>query len=169
MKQIEESGYKYLGIIQYSEIKTQVMKDKIRTEYLRRVRKLTKSELNAKNVFMRMNQWGLGVVRFSTGIVDWTGGDLELLDRTTRKILTCNGLFYPHAIVASLYLKRCEGRRGLISAKDCVLSECNGLSDYLEKSEEPMLKEVVNEDFMIEEQRKMELIVSPMQSIPVCG
>ena len=31
MKQIEESGYKYLGIIQDSEIKNNVMKDKIRT------------------------------------------------------------------------------------------------------------------------------------------
>ena len=39
MKQIKESGYKYLGIIQDNEIKTQVMKDKIRTEYSRRVRK----------------------------------------------------------------------------------------------------------------------------------
>ena len=28
MKQIEESGYKYLGIIQDSEIKNDVMKDK---------------------------------------------------------------------------------------------------------------------------------------------
>ena len=39
MKQIKESGYKYLGIIQDNEIKTQVMKDKIRTEHSRRVRK----------------------------------------------------------------------------------------------------------------------------------
>ena len=31
MKQIEESGYKYLGIIQGTEINTQVMKDRIRT------------------------------------------------------------------------------------------------------------------------------------------
>ena len=30
MKQIEESGYKYLGIIQGSEIKNHVMKDKNR-------------------------------------------------------------------------------------------------------------------------------------------
>ena len=40
MKQNWESGYKYLGIFQDSEIKTHVMKDKIRREYLRRVRKL---------------------------------------------------------------------------------------------------------------------------------
>ena len=35
MKQIEEGGYKQLGIIQDNKIKTQVMKDKVGTEYLR--------------------------------------------------------------------------------------------------------------------------------------
>ena len=56
-----------------------------------------------------------------------------------------------------LYLKRCERGRGLKLAKGCVLSECNGLWDYLEKSEEePMLKEVVKEDFMVEKEGKKE-------------
>ena len=83
-------------------------------------------------------------------------GDLELLDRKTRKILTCNDLFHSHANVARLYLKRCEGGKGLISAKDFVLSECSGLWNYLGKSEEPVLKEVVKEDFMMEKEGKKE-------------
>ena len=53
-----------------------------------------------------MNQWTLGVVKYSAGIVDWTEGDLELLDRKERKFLTCNGLFHPCANVVRLYLKR---------------------------------------------------------------
>ena len=48
-------------------------------------------------------------------------------------------------------MKRCEGGRGLISVKDCTISESNGLWDYLEKSEEAILKEVVKEDFMVED------------------
>ena len=44
MKQIKEMGYIYLGILQESEMKTKVMKYKIRTEYFRRVRKLAKSK-----------------------------------------------------------------------------------------------------------------------------
>ena len=150
MKQIEESGYKYLRIIQDSEIKIHAMKDKITTEYLKRVRKLAKLELHARNAFKGINQWALGVVRNGAGIVDWTRGDLELLDGKTRKILTCKGLFRPCANVARLYLKRSEEGRVLISAKDCILSECNGLWDYLDKSEEPLLKEVGNEDFIME-------------------
>ena len=113
MRRIEESGSYYLGVIQGSEIKTQVMKDKIRTEYLRRVKKLAKSELHARNVFIRINQLVLGVVRNSAGIVDSTGGDLELLDRKTKKFLTCNNLFHPCDNGVRLYLKRCKGKRRL--------------------------------------------------------
>ena len=126
------------------------MKDEIRAENLRRLRKLAKSELYARNVFMGIDQWGLDVVRFFAAIVDWAREDLELLDKKTRKMLTCNSLFHPGANVARLYLKRCEGGRGLTSAKDCIPSECNGLWDYLEKPKEPMLKEVFKEDFIIE-------------------
>ena len=41
-------------------------------------------------------------------------------------------------------------------AKDWVLRECNGLSDYLEKSEERMLKEIVKENLMMEKEGKEE-------------
>ena len=37
MKQVEEDGYKYLGMVQDSQIKTAVMKEKIKKEYFRRV------------------------------------------------------------------------------------------------------------------------------------
>ena len=132
------------------------MKDKMKTEYSRRVRNLVKSELYARNIIMGINEWALGLVRYSAEIVDWTRGDMELLDRKTREILTCNGLFHPSANNDRLYLKRCKGGRGLMLVKDCVLSKCNKLWDYLEKSEEPMLKEVVYKDFMVGKERKKE-------------
>ena len=44
------------------------MKDKIRTEYSRRVKQLAKSELYVRNVLMEINQWVLGVVRYRAGI-----------------------------------------------------------------------------------------------------
>ena len=36
---------KYLGVLQYKNVKNREMKDKVRTEYLRRVKLLVKSEL----------------------------------------------------------------------------------------------------------------------------
>ena len=68
------------------------MKHKIRTEYLRKVRNLEKLELPARNIFMGKNQWALGLLRYSAPIVDSTK---ELFHRKTRKILTCNVLFFP--------------------------------------------------------------------------
>ena len=94
------------------------------------------------------------MLRYNAGIIEWNRGDLELLNRKTRKILRCNGLFHTRANVARLYLKRCERERGLISAKFCVLSQRNGLWDYLEISEEPTWKGVVKEDFMMEKEEK---------------
>ena len=64
--------------------------------------------------------------------------------------------FHPRANVARMYLKRCERGRVLILAKHCVMSECNGLWGYLEKSKEPMLKEVVKEDFLMEKEGEKE-------------
>ena len=69
------------------------MKNKIKTEYLRRVRKLVKSKLSARNVFMGINQWMLSVVRYSAGTFDWTRGDLELLDMKSRKIIIFDVFF----------------------------------------------------------------------------
>ena len=42
-------------IIQDSQIKTHIMKDKTRPEYLRKVRKLAKSKVYARNLFMGIN------------------------------------------------------------------------------------------------------------------
>ena len=65
-------------------------------------------------------------------------------------------MFHSRANVPRLYLKRYQGGRGLISAKDCVLSKCNGLWDYLEKSKESLLKEVVKDEFIMEKEEKKE-------------
>lgn len=64
--------------------------------------------------------------------------------------------FHPRVNVARLYLRRCERGRVLTSAKNCVLRECNGLWGYLEKSKEPMLKEVVKKDFVMEKEGQKE-------------
>ena len=66
MKQTEQSGYKYLGIIQDCETKIQILKDMNILEGSRKV----KSELYAKNVFMGMNQWVLVMVKYNTEIAD---------------------------------------------------------------------------------------------------
>ena len=49
IRQIEEDGYKYLGILEYDRVKEQEMKVKFRNEYFRKAKLILKSKLNGRN------------------------------------------------------------------------------------------------------------------------
>ena len=55
VREIEEDGYKYLGILEYDRIKEQEMKDQFRNDYFRRVKLILKNELNGKNKIIALN------------------------------------------------------------------------------------------------------------------
>ena len=46
---IEGAGYKYLGIIQADQIRYTEMKEKVKTEYLRRVRKVLETNTSGES------------------------------------------------------------------------------------------------------------------------
>ena len=77
IKQVEKSGYKYLGVLQESDIKHKEMKNKLKEEYLRRVKLITRSKLYARNIFPAINSWAVSVVRYGAGIVDWRAKELK--------------------------------------------------------------------------------------------
>ncbi len=142
MKDVDQSGYKYLGVLQADQVKSVEMKEKIKVEYFRRVKLLGKSKLYAGNLVNGINAWAVGVVRYSAGILDWTRKDVRAMDVKTRKILTMCGAYRKQSSVDRLYMKRKDGGRGLISVEECVESEVKSLGEYVAKSEEWMLKEV---------------------------
>ena len=47
---IEGGGYKYLGILKSDRIRYTDMKEKMKTEYLRRVRNVLETKLNGGNI-----------------------------------------------------------------------------------------------------------------------
>jgi hypothetical protein len=143
MKDVDENGYKYLGVLQTDRVMNVKMKERIRVEYLRRVKLLARSKLNGGNVIAGINAWAIGVMRYSAGILDWGKGELRQLDVKTRKLLTMFGAFHKRGSVDRLYLKRKEGGRGLISVEECVRAEEKSLCEYVSNSEEWMLKVVV--------------------------
>ena len=51
MGQIEEEGYKHLGILEKGDMCQEEMEGNIRKEYFKRLRETLKSKLNAKHVF----------------------------------------------------------------------------------------------------------------------
>ena len=91
MKNIEEGGYKYLGILEADGVKHEEMKDQIKKEYIRRVRNILKSKLNGGNIILAINSRAVSIVRYGAGIISWTKMELKELDRRTRKLIQCMG------------------------------------------------------------------------------
>ena len=115
MKELDENGYKYLGVLEGADIMNREMKKKVKEEYLRRVKLVAKSRLYAGNLIKGINAWAVSVVRYSVGVLNWTKKEFKGMDVRTRKLLKSN--------VDWLCMKRKEGGRGLISVEDCVRLE----------------------------------------------
>ena len=68
-------------------------KERVTTEYKKRVRKIWSSELSAYNKHLAHNTFALPVLTPTLRILDWTIREIENLDITTRKILNVTGDF----------------------------------------------------------------------------
>ena len=145
---VNEEGYRYLGIIELDKVKEQEMKLEFRAEYMRRLKLIMKSKLHGRNKIKAINTWTASLLRYGEGIVEWTKEDLQKMDRKTRKVMTMNKEFHPKSDTARLYVSRKRGGRGLISCEECVRTEENSLSWYIENSNEEMLASINNHKIM---------------------
>ena len=59
MNEVDDEGYKYLGVLQDAVAKNKEMKEKVGKEYLRRVKILSKSKLYAGNLVRGINAWAV--------------------------------------------------------------------------------------------------------------
>ena len=150
MREVEQSGYKYLGVLEGANIMYREMKDKVRSEYYRRVKLIAKSKLYGGHLIRAVNAWAVSVVRYSAGVLEWSDRELREIDVRTRKLLTMFGVFHIRSSVCRLYRKRKDGGRGLISVKDCVRAEEISLNEYVLASDEWMLKVVGSEVEVVE-------------------
>lgn len=145
IEEVDENGYKYLGVLEGADLMTTEMKESVRKEYFRRVKAVAKSKLYAGNLMRAVNGWAVSVVRYTAGVLEWNRKELKAMDTKTRKILTMNGAFNRRSSVDRLYMKRKDGGRGLMSVEQCVRSEEAGLREYVMASDEWMLKVVAEE------------------------
>ena len=150
--EVDNQGYKYLGVLQLDQYMHETMKERITSGYVKRVKKLCKSKLNAGNLSQGINTWAVSVIRYTAGIVDWTLEEMQNLDRKTRKIMNMNRCLHSRSNVARLYVSRNEGGRGLMSIEECVMKEKKALQNYLKDSEEPLLKMTLNEKVLDEKE-----------------
>ena len=112
----------------------------MKKECIRRVRLITKTELNAKNRILAVNTLALPVMTFSYNIINWNLNELKKIDTKIRKLLTCQLMHHPKADVARLYIPRNKGGRGLMQLELCYKTSTIGLYHYLTKTKDWMLK-----------------------------
>ena len=74
MKDINETEYSYLGILETDKINKKEMKEKFRKEYLQWLRLILRSKLNGRNKIMAVNTWVVSVMRYGAGIKDGING-----------------------------------------------------------------------------------------------
>ena len=139
MKEIEDRGYRYLGILETDHLKEKEMKDLFSKEYKSRLKLVLKSKLSGKNKIMAANTWAVAILRYSAGVVEWKTNELKVLDRKTRKMMTLYGALHPKSDVDRVYLARQKGGRGLISCEMCVKAEENNLAWYVRNSNERLM------------------------------
>ena len=142
IRETDEGGYKYLGILEYDRVKEQEMKDKFRNEYFRRTKLILKSKLNGRNKIMALNTWAVSILRYGAGILKWNKNELQERNRKTRKFMTMNKELHPRSDVALLYVSRKNGGRRLIGCENSAKSEENGLGWYVKNNIEPLLAAV---------------------------
>lgn len=106
MRSMEETGYKYLGVVEMDQIMEKEMKDKVRSEYFRRLKLVLKTKLNGRNKIQAINTWVVAILRYGGGIIHWTTEELKAMDRKSRKTLTMHGALHPKSDVDRLYLPR---------------------------------------------------------------
>jgi len=82
------------------------MKEKIRKEYYRKIRLVTKSERNSINRMEAINTLAIPVVAYNFSIIDWKLEEIRKLDRKARKLLTVERMHHPKSGVDRLYLPR---------------------------------------------------------------
>ena len=80
IEEADEEGYKYLGILERDDICQEKMKEKVQSEYNKRVKAVLKSKLNGGNVINTINIWAVATVRYGAGIINWNKGELDKID-----------------------------------------------------------------------------------------
>ena len=140
IKSLEEGeSYNYLGVLEADDVMVNEMKDKVKKEYYRRVRKVLETKFNSGNVFKAINIWAVSVVGYSAVFLGWSRLELEEIDKRTRKLLTMHNGFYPKSNVDRPYLSRTEGGRGLIGVQDTVEPAILGLRNYVRNRKDRFL------------------------------
>ena len=133
----EGESYKYLGILETEKVLQERIKLNVSKEYIRKLRKVLKSKLNAGNW---VNTWAVSLLRYSATFISWSKSELQAIDRKNTKLFTVYGALHHESDAERLYIPRKEGGRGLTSIEDCLELAIRALKVYVHGSEERLIQ-----------------------------
>jgi len=138
----DNKNNKYLGIEDNCDIQHKNKKEKLKKEYLMRLRLVLGTELSAKNKIQANGSLAVPVLRYSVRIVNWHQEELQKLDWETRKLLTIHGQHHPKTDVDRLYVPRKQGGRGLMQLEAAHTVEITKLVEYVDRKGDPLIQVV---------------------------
>jgi hypothetical protein len=138
IKELEPmKAYKYLGVEENHNIEHKNGREKLKKEYIRRLRLILNTELSAKNKMQETGLLAVPVLRYSFGIINWHQEEMQKLDRKTRKMLTIHGQRHPRADTDRLYVSIKKGGRGLMQVEGAYIAETLNFMEYVESKTRP--------------------------------
>ena len=109
------------------------LKEKIKTECLRRTRKLLATKLYSRNFIKGIYSRAVLLVRYSGSFLMWTREELKQMDQRTRKLMTMHKALHLRDNVNRRYVSGKKGGRGFTCIEDSVDASIQWLEDYIEK------------------------------------
>ena len=82
----EKETYKYSGILTADTFRQDLVKEEIKKEYFRRMRKLLETKLENINLSKRINDWAVLPVRYSGLFLEWTMEEFQQIEKRTKKL-----------------------------------------------------------------------------------
>ena len=135
-----KDAYLYLGIEDSHDRQHKNGKEKLKKEYLRRLRLVLGTDLSAKNKIQATGSLAMPVLRYRFGIFNWHHKEMQKLDRKMRKLLTIHGQHHPKADMDHLYVPRKQEGRGRMQLEEAYTVEIMKLVEYVGRKEDPQIQ-----------------------------
>lgn len=126
----ETDTYKYLGILQSKRIQHTQVKNKLISQFKKRLKTILETKLNTRNIVKAINTFAIPILTYSFGTVHWNTTDLEQLNRTVRTMMTKHRNHHKTSSIERITLPTSEGGLGIIDIHNLHNSQIRALRQY---------------------------------------
>ena len=143
------------------------MFERIKSEISKRVKLLTKTELNDAYLIQAINKKVIPVAAYAMNVCKFSNSELNELDQVIKRELKQKNMLGRQASDERLYLKRAKGERGLKSLRDTYKETRLRVACYMVKSANPWIKAAWRREMLKEENTIIVESVRTMEEVGV--